>query len=95
VRITTIIENEALEGSGLEGRFGLSLHLENHGRRILFDCGPDEACLSNAARLGISLENLDAIVLSHAHYDYTGGLAALLERNPATPVYLSPSCRRP
>lgn len=95
MRITTIVEDEALEGSGLAGRFGLSLHLDTQGRRILFDCGPDEACLSNAARLGVSLEKLDAIVLSHAHYDHTGGLAALLERNPTTPVYLLPSCQRP
>jgi 7,8-dihydropterin-6-yl-methyl-4-(beta-D-ribofuranosyl)aminobenzene 5'-phosphate synthase len=95
MRVITLVENQSLSGHSLEGRFGLSLYIEHDGRKIVFDCGPDESCVSNAARLGIALDKLDAVVLSHAHRDHTGGLVSLLAQSGAVPVYLLSACVTP
>jgi 7,8-dihydropterin-6-yl-methyl-4-(beta-D-ribofuranosyl)aminobenzene 5'-phosphate synthase len=48
---------------------------------VLFDTGlsPD-AMITNADRLGIDLSDLNAVVLSHGHFDHAGGLAGLAGR---------------
>jgi 7,8-dihydropterin-6-yl-methyl-4-(beta-D-ribofuranosyl)aminobenzene 5'-phosphate synthase len=57
-------------------------------RSILFDTGGDgRMLLANMAALGFNPEELDAVVLSHAHSDHTGGLADLLGANPDVTVY--------
>ncbi|MCD7917054.1 MAG: MBL fold metallo-hydrolase [Clostridiales bacterium] len=57
------------------------------GRRILLDAGSTDAFCSNADALGISLTHLDACVLSHGHYDHSGGFHALFLRDPAAKAY--------
>lgn len=78
-QIVTLIENDSLK-PGLACEHGLSLYITDGEHRILFDTGASSACLDNARALGISLENLDALILSHGHYDHTGGVEALLEQ---------------
>lgn len=89
VRITTICENKS-PGGGLLGEHGLSMFLEVGDKRILFDTGSGLTLLPNAARLGINLGRLDAILLSHGHYDHTGGLLPLCKKFAAAPVYAHP-----
>jgi 7,8-dihydropterin-6-yl-methyl-4-(beta-D-ribofuranosyl)aminobenzene 5'-phosphate synthase len=89
-----LAENETGAGNPqLVGEHGLSLLLLAHGRRVLFDTGASGALVSNAKALGLGddLAQLDAIVVSHGHYDHAGGLGAVLEhvRRP-TPVYVRP-----
>jgi 7,8-dihydropterin-6-yl-methyl-4-(beta-D-ribofuranosyl)aminobenzene 5'-phosphate synthase len=53
---------------------------DNH-KQILFDTGPSElALLNNIEYLKVDLSQIDTIVLSHGHWDHTGGLKALLDR---------------
>lgn len=90
LRLTVLADNCVRE-AGLLAEHGLSLLLEADGARILFDTGQGQVLLYNAQRLGLSLENLDAVVISHGHYDHTGGLGEVL-RLPGRPaVYLHPS----
>jgi 7,8-dihydropterin-6-yl-methyl-4-(beta-D-ribofuranosyl)aminobenzene 5'-phosphate synthase len=74
---------------GFRSEHGLCLYIEARGKRILFDTSQSGAFLDNAALLGLTLDGLDALVLSHGHYDHGGGLAALAERLGAAlpPVY--------
>mgnify|MGYP006295837473 CR=1 FL=1 len=89
VRITTLVENTA-GGRGLLGEHGLSFLIEADGHRVLFDTGQGRVLTHNAERLGISINGLEAVALSHGHYDHTGGLENVLETNPTARLYLHP-----
>lgn len=70
------------------GEWGFSALVEHSGRRLLLDAGArPETVLRNAEELGEDLSSVDDIVLSHGHWDHTGGLVALRRalrtRNPA------------
>jgi len=89
MKITTLIENElALDHRDLEAEFGLSLLIEHADRRILFDTGAAGAAMRNASHLGIDLRQVDAVVLSHHHFDHGGGLPAFFAINDHAKVYL-------
>jgi 7,8-dihydropterin-6-yl-methyl-4-(beta-D-ribofuranosyl)aminobenzene 5'-phosphate synthase len=77
VRLTFLVENRAIRG-GLAAEHGLAVLVERGGRRVLFDAGASDAVVRNAAALGQDLSRLEAIALSHGHYDHTGGLDALM-----------------
>ena len=71
-------------------------------RTVLFDTGPDPLTLiGNAAKLGIDFGEIDAIVLSHGHFDHTGAVLAALDAirsrkgGGRVPVYLHPLMFRP
>ncbi len=76
-QITTLMENTSTKVN-LGSEHGLSLLIEGENARILYDTGSSPRFLLNAETLGVSLSNLDAVILSHGHYDHTGGIASLL-----------------
>lgn len=79
LRITALMDNKPTEHKALIAEHGLSLYVEHGGRRILFDCGSGPNPMHNAHRLGISLKDLDAVVISHSHYDHAAGFRDLVE----------------
>jgi len=79
LRITTLSENTAGKGDFL-GEWGLSILLETGGTTILFDSGKSISAVYNADALNIDLAKISRIVLSHGHYDHTGGLRDVLRR---------------
>jgi 7,8-dihydropterin-6-yl-methyl-4-(beta-D-ribofuranosyl)aminobenzene 5'-phosphate synthase len=93
VRLTILVDDRA--GPGLRPEHGLSLWVETADRRILFDTGQGGALLNNAGKLGTDLTQADDIVLSHGHYDHTGGLAAVLSLARRAKVSLHPSAMEP
>jgi 7,8-dihydropterin-6-yl-methyl-4-(beta-D-ribofuranosyl)aminobenzene 5'-phosphate synthase len=79
VRITTLSENAAKKG-GFLAEWGLSLLIEVGQTTVLLDAGAGISTVHNADLLGIDLSRVDVIVLSHGHYDHTGGLRDVLRR---------------
>ncbi|MBI9108091.1 MAG: MBL fold metallo-hydrolase [Spirochaetales bacterium] len=79
-KITTLIENSADKDSGLECEHGLSFFIEKDDVKILFDTGQSGKFLSNAEKLGVDLNCLDYVAISHGHYDHSGGFLELASR---------------
>lgn len=79
LRITTISENTSTR-VGILGEWGQSILVDDGEHRFLLDAGASASTVSNADFLGVDLRSIDAIILSHGHYDHTGGLAAVLSR---------------
>ena len=74
---------------GILCEHGLSILIEHGQSRWLFDTGQTDVFMKNALQMGVSLEDLDGIVLSHGHYDHCGGLGSFLERSAQkVPVYV-------
>ncbi len=86
--ITCIVDNEVQIGSLLKREHGLSFWVETPKGCVLFDTGQTTAVLThNMACLGLSHPAPDALVLSHAHYDHTGGLDAILTTHSSIRVF--------
>ena len=88
MKLVTLMENTTCSEQ-LCCEHGLSLYLETRNHNILFDAGQSAAFADNARKLGVDLGKVDFAVLSHGHYDHSGGLGAFLEQNGSAPVYVS------
>ncbi|MDD2463987.1 MAG: MBL fold metallo-hydrolase [Desulfobulbus sp.] len=93
IRITVLVDNEA--GAGLEAEHGFSLWIDTGDRHILFDTGQGERLLANAAALNIDLAQADSVILSHGHYDHSGGLGPLLHHCHSFELYCHPASVNP
>jgi len=79
LRITTLSENTA--GSlDLLGEWGLSFLIETGKEAILFDTSKTISTAHNINSLGVNPKQISKIVLSHGHFDHTGGLRQMLQR---------------
>jgi 7,8-dihydropterin-6-yl-methyl-4-(beta-D-ribofuranosyl)aminobenzene 5'-phosphate synthase len=95
-KIICVVENTARRGSPFWGEHGLSYVIESDHGCVLFDTGQTgSVLLHNLALLGRSLTDIDALILSHAHHDHTGGLAIVLSQRPGLPIHASPDIFRP
>jgi len=79
IRITTLSENTAGIGEFL-GEWGLSVLVETKETFVLLDAGQRYSLSHNADILGVDLGKIETVVLSHGHFDHTGGLRQLLRR---------------
>lgn len=87
-RRITIVYDAFGAPSSLVKDWGFAAFVEYGGKRVLFDTGNDARIFEhNVEQLGIDLERLDAVVISHRHGDHTSGLGHLLERNPEVRIY--------
>jgi len=86
MKIVTLIENLVYQ-QGLYAEHGLSIYIETENSKILFDTGQSGSFLQNANKMGVLIEEIDSLVLSHGHYDHTGGLYPFLEKNKKARVY--------
>ncbi len=91
---TTVLVNNTLQDP-LKSEHGLALLIEQNDKRILFDTGQGDVLFHNSKELGVSLENLDFLVLSHGHYDHGGNVAKIIKLNPDITLVAHPHCTVP
>jgi 7,8-dihydropterin-6-yl-methyl-4-(beta-D-ribofuranosyl)aminobenzene 5'-phosphate synthase len=77
-RLTILCDNTVGPVSGTLGEHGFAALVEHPGGMLLFDTGQGQTLLANARRLNKDLRRVETVVLSHGHYDHTGGLLPLL-----------------
>ena len=88
MKITCLVDNAARLGSPFWGEHGVAFLIAVDGGQVLFDTGGSgTVLLHNMEVAGVTPESISALALSHAHSDHTGGLPALLKRQPGLPVY--------
>ena len=92
-RLTVLVENDA--GEGLFPEHGWSVLIETGDGCGLFDTGQTDVVVRNARVLGADLAGISWIVLSHGHYDHTGGLKAVLEIARSPVVFAHPDALLP
>lgn len=90
MRIVNLIENTPGR-SGCAFAHGLSFYVETDHHRLLLDLGPSGETLTNAEALGIDLSAVDTVVLSHGHYDHSGGILPFVQVNDRAPIYMQAS----
>lgn len=87
MKITTLIDN-VVYGKNLFGEHGFCLLIETDNQKIMFDTGRSGIFADNAKTLGIDISEIDALVISHGHYDHTGGIEKFVELNDKAPIYI-------
>jgi len=90
MKITILYDNKiAKDIKGLKAGWGFSCFIQTKEKNILFDTGWDgDMLVSNIQILGIDLQEIDSVILSHNHWDHCGGLARLLNLNPNLKTYI-------
>lgn len=87
IHMTILSENKTYrEGIGAE--HGLALYLETDEGTILYDAGSSDLFIRNAKKMKVDLQKVDFVVISHGHYDHTGGVPAFTKENWKAPIYV-------
>jgi len=86
-KATILCENCVFGHSGAIAEHGWSVFIESDKGNYLFDTGQGKAIINNALHFKKDLSKLQGIMLSHHHYDHTGGLLKVLEQVGKVNVY--------
>ena len=79
MKVTVLVENTATEGLVCE--HGLSLLIEHNDKKYLLDAGQSRFFMDNATKLNADIAGVEYAVLSHGHYDHSGGFFEYLKKN--------------
>jgi len=87
-RITILCDNSVGPVTGTLGEHGFAALVETAaGEQLLFDTGQGLTLLHNARRMGKDLARVEKVLISHGHFDHSGGLLPLLNECGAKEVY--------
>ncbi len=89
--VTILSDNYVSELFSCLAEHGFSAYIETTEGCYLFDTGRGAVVIKNADALGVDLTRLDAIIISHGHYDHTGGLELVLGITGPIDVYGHPA----
>jgi 7,8-dihydropterin-6-yl-methyl-4-(beta-D-ribofuranosyl)aminobenzene 5'-phosphate synthase len=88
--ISIVFDNKCVN-EGFRSGFGFSALIHNNlnDSYLLFDTGANSGVLlHNIRELGIKASQIKAVVLSHNHYDHTGGLSGFYDENSNIELYV-------
>ena len=80
MKIVTLVENSCGNENCI-AEHGLSIYIETDNHKLLLDTGQTDAVVKNAKVLGIDLTAVDTVILSHGHYDHSGGILPFSKLN--------------
>lgn len=86
-----VLSDNRSNDSSLLTEHGLSILLQTERHKILLDTGAGDVFIRNAEQLGINLNDVEYVFISHGHSDHTGGLHFFLEHNQKAKVLVSPN----
>ena len=92
MRIINLIEDTKGNNDCISAH-GLSFYVETAKHKMLLDVGPSADTLENAKALGIDLSEIDTVVLSHGHYDHSGGIIPFTKINDKALIYFQESAK--
>lgn len=87
MRIITLME-DTCGNPNCESEHGLSIFVETKKHKLFVDTGAGEKTWWNAKTLGVDLTKIDTVVLSHGHYDHSGGIMGFHKVNSNAPIYM-------
>lgn len=95
-KIICVVDNKTLRGTSLKTEHGLAFWIETQYGTVLFDTGQTASVLShNMALLNLKAMDIDTLAISHAHFDHTGGLNAVILENPELTLIANEDIFRP
>ncbi len=74
MELTVLVDNNTIIDQYYFAEPAVSYWIEDNNKKILFDVGYSNVFIKNAKILNIDLKKADYLVLSHGHFDHTGGI---------------------
>lgn len=90
MKLTVLCDNNTFIDQYYLGEPALCFYIETEKDCILFDTGYSDVFMKNAKKMGIDLDRVNKIVLSHGHNDHTGGLVYYLKEKRNAEVIAHP-----
>ena len=87
IKIQNLIEDTAAN-NGCLAEHGLSFYVETLNHKLLVDAGASGKFMENAKILNVNLKQVDTLILSHGHYDHSGGILPFASINPTARIYI-------
>ncbi len=94
MKIITLVENTS-EDECFTAEHGLCIYVETEKHKLLLDTGQTDALIHNAETLGIDLSEVDTVILSHGHYDHSGGILPFSEINNKAQIIMQKKAAEP
>ena len=94
MKIITLVENSCGNENCI-AEHGLSIYIETEKHKLLLDTGQTDAIVKNAEVLGIDPSAVDTVILSHGHYDHSGGILPFSKLNRTAQIIMQKSAAEP
>ena len=94
MKTVTLVENTC-GNSKCIAEHGLSIYIEVNNHKLLLDAGQSDAVVKNASALDIDLTKVDTVVLSHGHYDHSGGILPFSKINKNAHIIMQSTASEP